>query len=93
MRVRAADPDDPDASSPRRRRDGDDRVEGGKHERAVGRHGLKAVPCRRYCDLLSYEMWTVFENASPTLSVVTPGTSAAARWTIRRSYGFSGPSC
>ena len=25
-----------------------------------------------------HEMWTVFENASPTLSVVTPGTSATA---------------
>ena len=39
------------------------------------------------------EMRTVFENASPTLSVVAPGTSATARWTMRRSYGFSGPSC
>ena len=35
----------------------------------------------------------IFENASPTLSVVTPGTSATAMCTRRRSYGFSGPSC
>ena len=39
------------------------------------------------------EMRTVFENASPTLSVVTPGTSATAMCTMRRSYGLSGPSC
>ena len=31
------------------------------------------------------EMRTVFENASPTLSVVAPGTSATAMWTMRRS--------
>ena len=31
------------------------------------------------------EMKTVFENASPTLSVVTPGTSATAICTRRRS--------
>ncbi len=31
------------------------------------------------------EMKTVLENASPTLSVVTPGTSATARCTRRRS--------
>ena len=39
------------------------------------------------------EIMTVFENASPTLSVVAPGTSATAMCTMRRSYGFSGPSC
>ena len=37
---------------------------------------------RRY---LRNEMRTVFENASPTLSVVAPGTSATAMCTIRRS--------
>jgi len=39
------------------------------------------------------EIRTVFENASPTLSVVTPDISATAMCTSRRSYGLSGPSC
>ena len=46
--------------------------------------------CRGY---FRVEMRTVFEKASPTLSVVTPGISATAMCTMRRSYGLSGPSC
>ena len=34
---------------------------------------------------VTVEINTVFENASPTLSVATPGTSATARCTRRRS--------
>ena len=37
------------------------------------------------CGYLRAEMYTVFENASPMLSVATPGTSATARCTMRRS--------
>ena len=44
-------------------------------------------------DYLRTEMVTVFEKASPMLSVDTPGIASTARWTSRRSYGFSGPSC
>ena len=36
-------------------------------------------------------MMTVFSNASPMLSDDTDSTSATARWTMRRSYGLSGP--
>src|SRR5688572_10608029 len=36
-------------------------------------------------------MMTVFMNASPMLSELTDGSSAIAMWTIRRSYGLSGP--
>src|SRR5262249_9620969 len=42
---------------------------------------------------LRAEMMTVFENASPMLSVEAPGMFATARCTMRRSYGLSGPSC
>lgn len=36
-------------------------------------------------------MMTVFMNASPMLSDVASARSATAMWTIRRSYGLSGP--
>ena len=42
----------------------------------------RPLPAPRY---RRNEMRTVFENASPTLSVVTPATSATARCTMRRS--------
>ena len=42
-------------------------------------------------DSLDAEMMTVFSNASPMLSDDTDGMSATARWTMRRSYGLSGP--
>jgi len=44
-------------------------------------------------DYRRLEISTVFEKASPTLSVAAPEISATAMWTIRRSYGLSGPSC
>ena len=49
-------------------------------------------PITRFCYFRN-EIRTVFENASPTLSVVTPGISATVKCTMRRSYGLSGPSC
>ena len=50
---------------------------------AANRHGCRSgVPA---------EIRTVLRKASPMLSEDTPGSSAIARCTIRRAYGFSGP--
>src|SRR5215212_8028687 len=81
LRVGAAQSDDADAAASGWRGDRDDRVLGGKGHADRARCYLRA------------EIITVFENASPTLSVVAPGISATAICTMRRSYGFSGPSC
>ena len=72
MRVWTADTDDTDAAAPRRCRNGNDRVGGGKHPASM-------IAKTRIRAHFRNEMWTVFENASPTLSVVTPGISATAR--------------
>ncbi len=64
MRVGAADPHDADAAASRRRRDRDDGVGGGEHARP--RTGPPVATC-------AAEMRTVFENASPMLSVVDAG--------------------
>src|SRR5436309_10802489 len=79
--LRSAETNDADAASSGRRGYGDDRVGCRKHP------GLTARDSSRY---LRNEMRTVLENASPMLSVVTPGTSATAMCTSRRSYGLSG---
>ena len=75
---------------------GDDGIGGGKHDQKTAERSRDAPgpAVRRYRSrYFRAEIMTVFENASPTLSVVAPGTSATAMCTMRRSYGFSGPSC
>src|SRR6185312_2404595 len=99
VRLGTAQAHDADPASSRRRRDRDDRIRDAEHGNSRG-WGLGAwTQDSRFSQPASPEPYlrswinTVFENASPTLSVVTPGTSATAMWTIRRSYGLSGPSC
>src|SRR5258705_9054144 len=100
---------DANTPAARWRGDGDDRVGGGKHpcplsgftdvqllaasECALAAFYKQAFATSRTADYFRDEMRTVFENASPTLSVVTPEISATAMCTIRRSYGLRGPSC
>jgi hypothetical protein len=74
---------------------GDDGIGGGKHGSEKTAESAEGAEKRfiSATDYLRAEIITVLENASPTLSVVAPGTSATAMCTMRRSYGFSGPSC
>src|SRR5205814_1320197 len=79
-RLRSAQPDDAERAASGRCGNRDDGVIGGEHRCAGG------TPVYFFV-----EMITVFMNASPMLSDVTVGSSAMARCTMRRSYGFSGP--
>src|SRR4030095_8806864 len=109
MRLGPTQTHDANSAAAGRSRDGDDGVSGGEHrspestvkvegpqsERStVDAFRLSTVDSRlATLDYFRSEISTVFENASPTLSVVTPATSATAMCTMRRSYGLSGPSC
>ena len=87
-RVRPAQPHDTNAAASRRRRDGDDGICSGEAHsgwRLVTSGWCCQSPVTSHSHYFRNEMSTVFENASPTLSVVTPAISATARCTIRRS--------
>ena len=68
-RVRPAQAHDADAAAAGRRRDGDDGVGGGEHELRTGARD-KLACVRGTPAYFRAEIMTVFENASPMLSVV-----------------------
>src|SRR3954468_18978437 len=94
--LRSAQAHDANAAASGRCRDSDDGVlrrKGHAARRSMRGAGLAYSPTPARGVYFLAEISTVFEKASPTLSVVAPGISATAMWTMRRSYGFSGPSC